>query len=83
MRDVIQLGEVVADERWLEHEVLRRVAGDHELGEADDVHRGVAGLLDPVDDKLGVAGQVADRGVDLRERDPHPFNCRLRGLLTI
>ena len=69
--DDVELREVVAHKRWLEHEVLRRVAGDHELGEADDVHTGVAGALDPVDDQPCIAGQVADRGVDLCERDPH------------
>ena len=75
-RDPLQLSDVVAHKRGLEDQVLRRVAGEHELGEADEIGAGRPRPLDPVDDQPGVAVKVADGRVDLRERDPHHFNCR-------
>ena len=75
-RDPLQLREVVAHERGLEDQVFRRVAGKHKLGEADEVGAGPPSPLDPVHDQPGIAGKIADSRVDLRERDPHHFNCR-------
>ena len=70
----IQLAQVVPNERRLEHQVLGWIAGDRQLGKANHVGARGAGAPDPVDDQAGVAGQVADRRVDLRERDPHVLN---------
>ena len=71
LRDQLQLGEVVAHEGRFQKQVFGRVPGDYQLGEADDVRLRLAPALDPFDDKLSIAGQVADGGVDLRERNPH------------
>ena len=73
-RDQVQLGQVVADEGGFEDQVLGRVSGDDELREAHDVGLGIAGALDPLDDEARVSAQVADRRVDLRERNPHTSN---------
>ena len=62
--------QVVLDERRSEHQVLGRVAGDRELGEArrrrrpPSVARAAAAAM-----RCDVAVEVADRGVDLAERD--------------
>ena len=72
--DLIEGGEVVADEGGLEEQVLGRVAGEHELGEGDEVGLPLAGLLDAAQDDAGVAGDVADGGVHLRQgqsKGPH------------
>ena len=61
-----------ADEPGAEEEIFRRVAGDDQLGEEDDVDALLLGLLDPRDDALGISVQVADHGVDLGERKAHP-----------
>ena len=47
------------------------VAGRRQLGEEDEVGAGVARLGEARQDLLPVAVEVADDGVDLRERDPH------------
>ena len=62
-----------AHEAGPEQEVLRRVAGHGELGEEDEVGAGGLGLADRLQDPLAVPIQVADGGVDLREREPHQF----------
>jgi len=73
-----QLGErgVVRGEEARPHQqVLRRIAADRQLGE----HRqlGAAGLRarGEAGDAPGVAGQVADRRVDLAEGDAHAFTA--------
>jgi len=63
--------EVVPDERGTQHEVFGRVAGERELGEDEDVGRGLGGAGCPGRQALDVPVEVADRGVDLRECDPH------------
>ena len=62
-----------AHEAGAQQQVLRRVAGDGELGEEDEIRRTPLRLLEPVEDQRAVAGEVADDGVDLGERDPHRF----------
>ena len=56
--DLAQHLEVVLDEAGLEEEVLRRIAGDGELGEEGDVRTSFLGLLEGGED----AGGVARRG---------------------
>ena len=68
--DLIEGGEVVADEGGLEEQVLGRVAGEHELGQGDEVGLPLAGLLDAAQDDGGVAGDVADGGIHLRQGQP-------------
>ena len=62
-----------ADERGAEQEVLRRIAGDRELREDDELGAGVARLGDPPDDAVAVAVEVADGRVDLGQSDLHSF----------
>ena len=60
---------VVGDEPGLQHEVLRRVPGDGQLGEGDDVATGGLRLVVGGDDLGDVAVEVADRRVQLGEGD--------------
>lgn len=58
----------------LEEEVLGWVAGYGELGEGHEICAGVAGALRPLEDLRGVALEITDRRVHLRERQaerPH------------
>src|SRR5450756_1777041 len=59
-----------ASERRPERQVLDRVAGHGHLGEGDEGGAVPCGLLAPFEDRRGVALDVTDTGVDLRERDP-------------
>ena len=60
-------GGVVGEERGLEEQVLRRVAGYSEFGECDEVGVGGPGFVNQLDDAGGVAGDVADGGVELAQ----------------
>ncbi len=60
---------VVADELGPQEEVFRRVAGDRQLGEGDEVDALGAGPLHAVEDLGDVAFEVADGDVDLGEAD--------------
>jgi hypothetical protein len=71
--DLLQRTLRRADEPWPQEEILRRVAGDRELREEDEVGARGLRLVEPVEDQLLVAVEVADDGVDLRERQPHSF----------
>ncbi len=62
--------EVVGDEPGLQHEILRRVPGDRQFGEGDDVAPGRLGLVVGGDDLGDVAFEVADLRVQLGESDP-------------
>ena len=53
-----------------QHQVLRRVAGQHHLREGDQVAALLDRLRRPRADDVGVARQVADGAVDLGESDP-------------
>ncbi len=67
--------EVVVDEAGAHEEVFRRVAGEGELREGDDVGALVARARDVVEDLGGVAIEVADGGVDLGEGYSEGFHC--------
>ena len=58
------------DEARPEQQVLRRVAGDRELGEEDQLDAEALRFVDPPDDPVAVSGEIADDGVDLREAEP-------------
>src|SRR5581483_1884624 len=77
-RDLLERALGGSEEARPEEEVLRRVAGDGELGEDDDLGAGVLRGLEPVEDERAVSVQVADRGVDLGEREPHRFETTRR-----
>ena len=68
----------VGDEPGLEHEILRRVAGDRQLGERDDVAAGGLGEVVGVQDLGDVAVEVPDGGVELGERDSENRHHRRR-----
>jgi hypothetical protein len=59
----------VVDEVALADEVLGRIAGERQLGDQENVGLAGDGRLHGIDDESGVAGDVAHRAVDLRERD--------------
>ncbi len=61
----------VREDVLLQQQVLRRVAGQNELGEQHDLGPGLARLEQASANELLVPGDVADEGVDLRQRDPH------------
>ncbi len=54
-------------EAGAEEQVLSRIARHAELGKEDQIRVGAARLLEPVDDPGGVAVDVADDAIDLRE----------------
>jgi hypothetical protein len=60
---------VVADEGTPQQQVFRRIAGEGQFREGNDVGAEVAGARSVVKDLGSVAIEVADYGVDLRERD--------------
>ena len=59
------------EEAFLLEQVARRVAGDGEFGEDDDVGARFSRAAGEGLDFAGVAVQVADGGIDLCERDLH------------
>jgi len=60
-------------ERRLEHQVLRRIAGDEELGKSDEIGAVVCGLRTRLAGALQIAGNVADDGIELRHRYRQPI----------
>ena len=64
---LVRAAFVSGDEPRPQHEVLRRVAGDGQLGEGHEVAAGVLGPLVGRDDALQVPVEVADGGVELRQ----------------
>ena len=67
--DPVERLEVVGDEARLQQQVLRRVAGDRQLGERHQVAAVGLGRLDRVDEALDVAVEIADHEVELRQGD--------------
>ena len=65
--DALQLGPGVEEELALEEEVLRRVAGEGQFREGDEVGLLFLCLADERKHPLGVALEVADGGVHLAE----------------
>jgi hypothetical protein len=68
--DALEGAQVVFDEPGAHEEVFRRVPGDRQLGERDDIGAQLAGAVAVLEDLLDVAIEVADGGVDLGEGDP-------------
>ena len=67
--DAVQGGEVFVEEGASQDEVFRRVAGEGEFGQDDEIAGGGFGGGDGVQNTLGITRQVADGGVDLGEGD--------------
>ena len=68
-------------ERRLEHEALRRIAGQEKLRQHDKVRAEPRGLGARRPNFGGVAGDAADRRVQLGERDPDGIGSHPAGLL--
>src|SRR5262245_47542941 len=66
--DSIQSLQVRGDELRFEQEIFRGIAGQREFGNRDYVRPDFTRALDVGDDLGRVAGEIADRGIDLRER---------------
>ena len=77
--DPLQRGARVGEEVLLEQQVLGRVAGERQLGEDDELRARRARRGDLAGDLRLVAGDVADDGVDLRERDRAAGRSSRRG----
>ena len=61
--------EIVGHESGLQHQIFRRVAGDRQLGERDDVASGGLGRVVGRDDLGHIAVEIADGGIQLGEGD--------------
>ena len=57
------------DERRPEHEVFRRIADEDQLGQDDEIGAEFGGPIARAPHASEVAGHVAHRGIQLRERD--------------
>ncbi len=68
-RDLLERERVAAHEARLEQEILRRVTGEHKLGEHRQARAGGLGLGELRNDLVGVAFEIADGGVQLAKRD--------------
>ena len=69
--DFFQRAQARGNEVRYEQEVLRRVAGEGEFGRKDNICAAGLKFARGPGDEAGVAFDVADRGVDLREPDLH------------
>ena len=67
--DALHVAAVLFQELGLQQKVFGRVAGYGEFGEGDQIGIRIARPLDVSDDLSGVAFEVSDGWVDLRQRD--------------
>jgi hypothetical protein len=79
--DLVERALGGADEPGAQEEVFGRISGDCELREEDEIRMGLLRLLQPAEDALAVAVEVADDGVDLGERESH--RCSLGFRLSV
>ena len=70
-RDLLEGPLAVAGERGPQQQVLRRIAGQHQLGEHRQVRAGGPGTRKRLERQACVAGDVTDDGVELGESDAH------------
>ena len=64
-RDLLEREEVAGHKARLQEQVLRRIAGEHELGEHRELRARRLGPGELGDDLLGVAVEIADGGIQL------------------
>ena len=67
----VERGQVVLDEARTKDQVLGRIPGDRELGEADEVGALLGRARGPLGHARDVAVEIADGRVQLAERDAH------------
>ena len=77
-RDLLERSLGRTDEAGTKQEIFGRIAGDDQLGEEDHVDALPLRLFDAVQNPRGVSFEIADDGVDLRQRKPHALSLRLR-----
>src|SRR5205085_12695275 len=58
-------------EAGAQEQILGRIARDGQLGEENEIGPFAARLLEALEDPVAVAVEVADDGIDLRQREPH------------
>ena len=75
--DFVQRVLVVAYEGRLQQQVFGRIPRQSQLGKRDELGAGVFGGANRIDDSISVAGQVANRGIDLRQRESERLGQRL------
>src|SRR5207302_8781590 len=68
------------DEPGTQEQVFRRIAGDDQLGEEDDVDVLLLRLVEPIEHALRVSGEVAHDRVDLRKRKPQGLRLTVENL---
>src|SRR6476646_8578999 len=81
-RDRLDMALVRSDESRAQQQVLRRIAGDGELREEDEVRALCLRRLEAVEDQLPVSVQIADDGVDLGEGESHALSLALFATLS-
>ena len=69
VHDALERGQVVANKRRPEQQVLRRIAGDSQLRERDNVAAGYGRPAGVVQYLGNVPVEIADDGIDLSEAD--------------
>ncbi len=69
--DLVERPGRCSQEPGPQEEILGRVAGSRQLREEGKVRAGLLHLLEPLEYECPVSVQVADHGVDLRQREPH------------
>jgi hypothetical protein len=67
--DLVERRHVLIDELGTKEEVFRRIPGQDELGEGDQLGAHVPRLTQEIDHPLGVSGKISHGGVDLGEGD--------------
>ena len=72
--DLVDRAARRADEAGPQQQILRRVAGDDELGKEDEIRVRLARPAEPFDDRGRVAVDVADDAIDLCECESHRFS---------
>ncbi len=68
-RDILAGGAAGLEKGRLQHQILGRIAGDEQLGKHNDISAEGRGLGARGADRRDIAGDVADRAVDLGEAD--------------
>src|SRR5262249_38082787 len=68
---VLQAAQVALDERRTLQEILREVSAHAKFGEYREVGATLPRLLRKIQDSRGVSGEIADRGIELRQRNLH------------
>ncbi len=72
-RQRLDAGAAGGLERRLEHQVLGRIAGDEQLGKNHQIGALRGRRLARTPHLLGIAGDVADSRIELRDRDREPI----------